>query len=581
MKRCVVFLFVVLTVFWVPPVFGQDGETVEVPPITVTYTRGEQDPQKIPAAVTIIDRQIIDRSGAATIPDLLRSEAGINIQSLTGNNLSTSLDMRGFGRGLDTLVMINGVRLNNADLSSVEWSLIPLSAVERIEITKGPGSVLWGDSALAGVVNIITRAESETPRVELKTVGGSDARFDETLGFSYGGDWGRLALTAGYSYTDGYRDNGSYNGSNVSLSAGFTPTDVFELTIDAGYDRETYGLPGYLWDREIAALGRRATMEPSNSGDGERFYVNAGMGLDFGSIGRLELDYSYRDRAASMDNWNERFGTYLVAADNTLGEHGVSGKYIWEIDREIIDNRLTLGIDYRNISYRQKMYNAPAWGLEANVGYRDVKREAVAYFFYNELTLADLLVVSVGYRGEITNQDWTDRAYNVFDWGSGSYVDTYLAGSEKYRNEAYTAGLTLLYGDENKAYFRFSTGYRIPVIDEQVQYNGFNPLVRPERSVTYELGVKHFLTPDISVALDLYYARYTDEIYVNPFTLENISFERTIHRGVELSVNARLLDWLIAVAGLGLSGRILRLLPVFRQGAAFDSEKQRHVRRVG
>jgi len=272
-----------------------------------------------------------------------------------------------------------------------------------------------------------------------------------------------------------------------------------------------------------------------------------------------------------MDNWNERFGTYLVSADNTLGEHGVSGKYIWEIDREIIDNRLTLGIDYRNITYRQKMYNAPAWGLEANVGYRDVKREAVAYFFYNELTLADRLVVSVGYRGEITNQDWADRSYNVFDWGSGSYVDTYLVGSEKYRNEAYTAGLTLLYGDDNKAYFRFSTGYRIPVIDEQVQYNGFNPLVRPERSVTYELGVKHFLTPEISVALDLYYARYTDEIYVNPFTLENISFERTVHRGVELSVNAHPLDWLTLSLGWAYqdaffyyspySGKTLPLIP--------------------
>src|SRR5437016_9460656 len=83
------------------------------------------------------------------------------MKDLFGNNASnTSIDLRGFGATgpQNTLILLDGRRLNDIDLSGVQWSAIPLSSIERIEILRGTGAVLYGDNASAGVVNIVTRS---------------------------------------------------------------------------------------------------------------------------------------------------------------------------------------------------------------------------------------------------------------------------------------------------------------------------------------------------------------------------------------------------------------------------------------
>ena len=79
------------------------------------------------------------------MPDLLAEQVGITLQDFFGNNaVSTSVDMRGFGvtGGQNTLILLDGRRLSDIDLSSVQWSSVPLSSIERIEILRGTGSVL-------------------------------------------------------------------------------------------------------------------------------------------------------------------------------------------------------------------------------------------------------------------------------------------------------------------------------------------------------------------------------------------------------------------------------------------------------
>ena len=148
--------------------FAEDGEDasdvidVRTDEVVVTATRfPEQEDVKRPVNLTVITRQEIEASPARTVPEVLSGQVGIVPSDLFGNNgANTNIDLRGFGvtGGQNTLILVNGRRVSDIDLSGVKWSAIPLSSVERIEIVRGRGSVLYGDGAVAGGV---LRAEVE------------------------------------------------------------------------------------------------------------------------------------------------------------------------------------------------------------------------------------------------------------------------------------------------------------------------------------------------------------------------------------------------------------------------------------
>jgi outer membrane cobalamin receptor len=128
--------------------------------VTVTATRYEEQPSDVPAHITVITRKDIAESTAQNIPELLRTETGIQVNDIAGNRRNYTVDLRGFGETApsNTLVLVDGRRINQADLSGTDWTEIPLERVERIEIIRGGrGSVLYGDNAAGGVINIITK----------------------------------------------------------------------------------------------------------------------------------------------------------------------------------------------------------------------------------------------------------------------------------------------------------------------------------------------------------------------------------------------------------------------------------------
>ncbi len=128
--------------------------------VVVTATRQEEKIAFVPANVNVITENDIKNSTAHNIPDLLRTQVGIHVNDVTGNKRSFTVDLRGFGEtaALNTLVLVDGRRINQADLSGTDWTLIPIDRIKRIEtIRGGRGSVLYGDNAAGGVINIITK----------------------------------------------------------------------------------------------------------------------------------------------------------------------------------------------------------------------------------------------------------------------------------------------------------------------------------------------------------------------------------------------------------------------------------------
>ena len=132
--------------------------THEEDPIIVTATRIAQHNYRLTGNVTVIDSEEIADYGAQNIPDLLSDSVGVNIYNY-GTKKSSNIDIRGFGEtaASNVLVLVNDRKINSVDISGPDLLRIPIGSVDRIEIIRGAGSVLYGDNAVGGVVNIITK----------------------------------------------------------------------------------------------------------------------------------------------------------------------------------------------------------------------------------------------------------------------------------------------------------------------------------------------------------------------------------------------------------------------------------------
>ena len=128
--------------------------------VVIEATRFPEAVRTLPASVTVLTAEDIAASPARTLPELLSQQAGITMRDFFGNNAAaTSVDLRGFGvtGPQNTLILVDGRRVTDIDLTSVQWAAIPLASIERVEIMRGTGAVLYGDGASSGVINVVTR----------------------------------------------------------------------------------------------------------------------------------------------------------------------------------------------------------------------------------------------------------------------------------------------------------------------------------------------------------------------------------------------------------------------------------------
>ncbi|MCH2221012.1 MAG: TonB-dependent receptor plug domain-containing protein, partial [Dechloromonas sp.] len=116
------------------------AQSSELDTVVVTATRFAEADPKIPANVSVLTRDDLRNIPATNLPELLKSVAGIESRPLYGPlGMDATVDMRGFGSTAtsNTLILVDGMRMNPADMGSIIWSAIPLSGIERIEIMRG------------------------------------------------------------------------------------------------------------------------------------------------------------------------------------------------------------------------------------------------------------------------------------------------------------------------------------------------------------------------------------------------------------------------------------------------------------
>src|SRR5258708_6459898 len=179
---------------------GQDLARVtleDLMKVTVTSAaRKSQRADDVPAAVYVITRDDIRRSGLTTLPELLRLAPGAQVARVNANKWAVSI--RGFNDLYSNklLVLVDGRSVYSRTFGGVFWDMqdLMIQDIDRIEVIRGPGGAGWGSNAVNGVINVITRSAMETVGLSANVSAGSFER--ERAGFRYGGEEGGAAARA-------------------------------------------------------------------------------------------------------------------------------------------------------------------------------------------------------------------------------------------------------------------------------------------------------------------------------------------------------------------------------------------------
>ncbi|MDY6878928.1 MAG: TonB-dependent receptor [Desulfatiglans sp.] len=214
--------------------------------VVVSATKTEEKRKDVPNAMVLIDEMDIEESPASTLGELLANELGIDLRT-QGNygGAAEEIHIRGM-KANGSQVFVNGVNINSPSLGSADVGRLPLNNIERIEVIKGSGSLLYGSGAVGGIINIITkRPERDKTDLKFSTGYGSKGAFHLSAeqGMFLLGDIGYY-ITANYRETDGFRDNSDLDHKDVSLKLVYEKGDALDISLYGDYIERDYGRPG-------------------------------------------------------------------------------------------------------------------------------------------------------------------------------------------------------------------------------------------------------------------------------------------------------------------------------------------------
>ncbi len=225
--------------------FGPAMAATELAPIEVSATRLEPSAELLPVGAVVLDRDDINDVAGNSLADVLDTVAGINGRRFYGINGSrTSVDMLGFGvtGTQNSLILINGRRLNDVDLAPIDFAAIPVSAIERIEVLPASGAVLYGNGAVGGAINIVTR-EQYDGGTAIEGRFGTYSTSGGRLETSYRGPSSSAMIAAQTLESDGYRDNNETGQHNLFADFRHRGTNA-DSGITVLADKQRLRLPG-------------------------------------------------------------------------------------------------------------------------------------------------------------------------------------------------------------------------------------------------------------------------------------------------------------------------------------------------
>jgi len=504
--------------------------TIEVQTVYST-SRHEQKVSEAPSSVTIITAEDIRHYGYRTLADILKSIRGF---AVTYDRNYHYLGTRGFGRPGDNntrvLLLLDGHRLNDNvhDAASLGTEFIlDLDLIERIEVSRGPSSSLYGSNAFFGVINIITRNGAELKGAELSGEAGSFGQGKGRVSGGRGWQSGGETLFSGTAYrrkgeNHYFREYDPGNpffdprAGNDGIAEGrdydryhsiFSKTSLFGFTLQGACSSRTKGIPTASYGTDFNSDSK--TMD-------QRAYV------DMSSVRRIaeEADLSLRIFYDFAESRADYLYSGIVNKDRSLGEW--AGGEV-QLSSLLLDtHRVIVGAEYIG-SLRQDQENADQ---EPVVPYLNDERRSRRWAGYiqDEFAWGTTFRFSAGARydhASLVNGTANPRMAAIFNPGEGSTVK-------------------LLYGSAFRSPSVHELYYQVPSAKPPLVAN---PGLKPEKIKTYELVYEQYLVQGVRATIDGYYYRIDDLIEQTrneAGSLVFINLEAAEARGIELEVEKTL-----------------------------------------
>lgn len=505
---------------------AQSAESTELEPVVVTTTRSAQAINRLPAAVTVITREEIERSGARHVVDVLRGSGVAQITDFFGDGSRAQVDLRGFGEGApsNSLILVDGRRLNNTDIAAPDLNSISLKDVERIEILQGSAGALYGDQAVGGVINIITRPVRASS-TELAVSGGS---FEDAYGtrVQLARSVGDVAfrLSAEGRRSDNYRDHNRLEYQNAFAYGEYALGSSSRVFAEAGYVDEDLQTPGALFADEVAQDRRQSTVNFRNDFSATRTAsARIGTALALGADWELAAEATHRRSDGTFRLSSAAFGAETRDASQDREIHALNPRLSGRLPLPGGDALLTLGADLQKARY---MLDS-RFGVQRN---EQTQRDA---YFQIILPLAGTLEATLGARaGRVQNE--------VLD-GFTFVTPTRFHDSQK----AAQIGLSLEPLPGLRLYTRYDGNFRYAKVDEFTNAgapaaSNRNPL-QTQTGDGYELGGDWQAGP-WQAQLSAYRLDLREEIAFDPNSFTNFNLPVTRRDGQGLSLRWQALD---------------------------------------
>ena len=510
---------------------SQAEESVTTDDVLVTAARVERELMDVNMSVSVITQKEIENNGAQTIADLLKDMPGVEVTT-DGSQGSKRIMIRG-EKTFSTLVMIDGQRITEEKSMSGTPILIDPSQVERIEVIKGPASVLYGSDALGGAINIITKKGNGKKAVE-GTV---------TAGYNSSNDGGNAsAQIFGTAGGWDYRIGASYEGGrDLKLAHGKAEGTDFETKSANAYlayhvnDNHVFGASVDYFDLDFNSSSPDMTLDEFyvHVPEWKRLKVGAFDEIRYVNkyLSKIRTDVFYQKATKYMDNHVGAFmgpGKFMIndnAADNTLKQFGASIQADWTLTDKLY---LITGYD---LSYEKLDAESTSF-TRGNMG-RPINMDK--YLFYRGNLLTQALYASADYNvtDTVTLNFGTRYTYVRTDM---KQADGYSISSGKTSNIQQTTGKKtdgqfvfnagVLWHPRNDLTLRaaWSQGFRVPLLQERYVDTTMgqtrtvrvgNPDLKPEKSNNFEIGARWVSGP-ATVDAAIFYNRVTDLITAKP-----------------------------------------------------------------
>lgn len=517
--------------------FAQDitKDTLRLEEVVVTGTKTTRNLKDIPGRIAVINSKTIETSPAQQVDDILRYTPGINVNRSTGQySQRPMVTLRGLSGNEQsrTLVLINGVPINTSDEGGVNWNRINQYDVERIEIFKGPGSSLYGNNAMGGVINIITKKPAKPQEVYGGVSYGTYNTLRQDLNVRIRNDKGYYASVSQY-----YLKSDGYNNVVDSLR---TPYDIarsleeISLSVKAGNDAHKW----LRWELQYDIFR-------DERGEGYQIYSPKGCYRNFntnlfrGNLRGGDHKTKYNiNLFYQMENYfdiNEKLrGTNYSRYD--VNSYRKDMGTLFNINRELTENNtLTAGFEYKQGSIeggdyyqtpRQINDNTQVYDTVYNAG----KINTLAGYIQDEHAFFDNKIrLILGLRFDrVTFNDGEYMSTNPWNTVPGLKKHTWTELSPR-------AGMRFNFIEEVSAYISYSHGFRASILDDLTRTGWMwvgpkyaNPELGPESLDNFELGADIFPINNLKISISAFYATGKDFLYY--VATEDSLFGRPIYR---------------------------------------------------